>query len=356
MFWLIPGTACFIVTYILSTLLGKVLISKNTELSDYQFKKDPYIYIFLMLALGIISVSFIPPAFQNAITPLKISQIIGAFCFSALIYLLFLFETNKLLNFSILSLSILSAFLFLNPDSLLLSKTISPSIERLIVGIILAGFVFSAKTLIGLPGIFSCFVIVFSSGLAIIALAGGLPIYILLVATLVLGVATSLFQSNRFDFYLKTNEGSLMSFFFLLGSLLLIGINEFAAPSVLILMTYPLSELIWCLIAQYILRRKSPDLYVHATYFVAYKKETDLTAVQGFVFKIGVINGALSLFQLYSPNIFTLPFLTFLINFWLISKLYNVEQPIPTLNQANTQLIQNIKDEITNVKQNFKKD
>jgi len=345
----------FTLTYGLTTLLSKSLVSKNDELEEYTLKKDPYIYIFFLLFTGSLGISFFAQHFENFVVPLKTSQLFLPFLFSGLIYILFLLETNKLLNVSVFAFSILSAFLFLNQESLPLTNIIPYEIQILIIGLLLGGFVFSAKLFVALPGFSSSLISMILIGIVLISLAGGLPLSLILFSMLMLGVFLSLFQTNFFEFKLKTNEGALMSVSFLLGSLFLIGVNEFAAPSMLILMTYPLAELAWCLVFHYILKHPATDLYFNTAYFSAYEKGIDLTSLRGFLFKIYVVNNALALFQLYAPNPFTLPFLAFLINFWLLGKLYNADKLEKTLQETNAQFIQNVKDEIKTMKKNFKK-
>ncbi|MBR2299374.1 MAG: hypothetical protein IJ870_02210 [Alphaproteobacteria bacterium] len=356
MLWLAIGVLLFVVTFTATTLLGKIFINKNSELEEYTFKKDVYLYMFLMFLIGSIGIGFFLPHFHDFVVPLKILQIAGAFFFAAIIYLLFLLETKKLLDLAVFALSILSAFWFISKDSLAFSAFIPYQLEILGIGILVALFVLSAKILIALPSLYSSFISMVLIGLLLISLIGGLPSYVILFASLMLGAWIAVLQMNFFEFKFKINEGAVMSANFLLGAILLLGVNEFAAPSMLILVIYPLAELIWCVIADYILKRHVPDLYLNAAYYTAFEKGADLQTLRAFIFKLSVTNIALALFQLYAPNPFTLPFLGFLINFWLMAKLYNIDQPNQTLKQTNTQFMQDVKNEIENIKQTFKKD
>ena len=352
---LLIGVLLFVITYTATALLGKILINKNSELEEYTLKKDIFLYMFLMFLIGSLSIGFCLPHFHDFVVPLKTAQIAAAFFFAAIIYFLFLLETNKLLDSSVLALSILSAFLFISKDSLALVDFIPYQLEVLGIGLLIALFVLSAKILIALPSLYSCFSSMVLIGLILISLVGGLPSYIVLFSCLMLGAWVAVLQTNFFEFKFKINEGAMMSANFLLGMLFLIGVNEFAAPSMLILATYLLAELIWALIITYILRRPVPDLYLNACYYKAFQNNTPLENIRAFIFRVSTINIALALFQLYSPNLFTLPFLCFLINFWLISKLYHSDKEPQTLKQANADFVQNIKNEIKNIKQTLKK-
>lgn len=357
MLW--PFSICFclfVLTYILTLLLNRFLNDKGSIFSKYSLKKDSYLYILLMFAIGLISVVYFVPDMHDAVIPIKTHQIVLCILFSALIYLFFLLETTWLLNLGIFFFSILSCFLFLNPASLILTNLIPWQAEILIFGVVFALITLSSKVLIGLPGIFSTYMSTVCVSLIFIAFAGGIPFYIAFIAALMVGVWLAALQVNFYDFNFKINEGIVLSSTFLLCSLFLIGINELAAPSMLILAVYPIAESLISLMREYILKQRQTNLYQNSVYFKTFQKGVPIEALHTLLLKLGIINGGFALFQLYAPNVFTLPLIAFVINLWLLGKLSQSDKGDVSLKETNAQMIQNIKQEIQEIKQGLKKD
>lgn len=332
----------FFITYIATMLIRQFLYAKN-DMQIYKFKKDPYLYIFCILATSFFSVFFITPDFSDSVAsePMSAFFLFTNFILAALIYVCFLLEIKKPLIAMIFISSLLSSFLFINPDSLPSISFIPWQLEVLGIGLLMGAVTFSAKLLIGLPGIFSLIMSMSSLGLIIISAAGGLPLIISLMATAFFGIFASTFQFNRQEVTLPINEGAMMSATFLFCTLLLQGINELAAPSMFILIIYFIVELLWSLFKQYILSNKEPDLYFNTIYWSAFQKGLFVSSVHTILFKLCIVNIILATFELHMPNAVSLPLLAFVINCWLLSKMYNIDkiepsQPLPKKTKTAT--------------------
>ena len=349
------GAVIFLLSYTLTRFISHLLSIQDDVSIPYQFKKDPYIYIFLILAVLFGAVYFLNPYFKDAVCPPHLIWLGTSFVFAGLIYLLFLLETDKLLDTCVVIFSILSTFLFADKSALADLAPVPWWLSALGVGLTVSLITLGSRVLAGLTGVFSLVMSMLSLGLFLTSCFGGTPSYLGLMAIAMFGAFACIFQFNAFRLHLKINEGAMMSVTFLFCMLLLSGVNEFAGPSMLILPLYIIAELLWSLCAQYILRRKETDLCFNAIYWSAFQKTTDIGLVYTIIFKICIINIVLSCFQLYAQNAFTLPLLALIINFWLLSKLNVAGQEESTLKDINTDFVENIKTEIGDIKQHLGK-
>lgn len=343
----------FFSAYLFTLLISNVLSIKNDVSIPYQFKKDPYIYIFLLLLVLFVGIASFVPDFRDIILPINPLWLGLSFLFAALIYVLFLLEADTLLDLGVFFLSVLSTFLFANHDALVDLAPVPWQLSALGIGLFIGLITLGARVLAGLTGIFSLVITLCSIGLFLTAVAGGIPFYLGLMAAAVAGTFACVFQFNHWGMRLKINEGVMMSVTFLFCMLLLAGTNELAGPSMFILVLYIPAELFWSLWKQYILRHKEPDLYFNSVYFNTFEKGVDLSTIHVLVLKISTVNTVFALFQLYAQNAFTLPVLVFIIDFWLLSKMNSIGTPAQSIKEINQEFIQNIKNEIKDIKQTF---
>ena len=353
---LIWGTGAFLFGYILTLIIGKFLTFKNDALESYRFFKDPYTYIFLLFTIAFVLIGLSTPNFKDYVAAFRFSWIFTSLTFAGIIYLLFLLQLDNTLLVGIFVASLISAFLFTDRNSISDLTSFCEYYTVTGIGILTGLVVLGAKVLIGLPGVFSMVMMMLSLGLFLISIVGGIPLYLGLMATVMLGVFAGIFLFNRFERQLKLNEGAVLSSMFLFCALLLQGVNEFAGPSMLILVTYILAEFFLSLFFCYFLKRREQHLLFNTMYFSAFEKGVSLESIHMIIFKLCTVNIVLALFQLHSPNVLTLPFLAFVINFWLISKVYYSGIQEQTLTEINKTFMKNVKSEIVEIKQHFKKD
>lgn len=355
MLWhLLYAVGLFIITYSLSSLLFSIYFKKMDNFDEYRFKQDPYFGMFLLFFLSALSLRLLIPDFHDVISPVSTLSFYLPFVFAGLIYFSFLFQSSKLTNVVILACSILSAFLFLKNDSLLFSNLIPASWEKLIFGILIFLITLSSKLLNRLNNIFSAFITTFLVGIVALSLVGGLPLNFGLMAALWVGTWLAYFQFNIFDVKISLNDGAIMSSAFLLSTFLIGSANELSFPSVFILTVYLLAELIWAIVHHFFSKSEATDISEQTVYFNVYQKDVTLFALYIAIFKLGFVNVFLALFQLYAPNAFTLPFLSIIINLWLLSKLNNFDQPDLNLKETSKQFVEDIKENMNEIKNNLK--
>jgi len=346
----------FFFGYVLTLFVGKFLSFKNDALESYQFTKDPYIYIFLILLTGFVFVGFFAADFKDLIVPFRFIWLLASFLFAGVIYFLFLLGIDKLVNLGVILLSFVGAFGFVDRSSALDLIPVAPWLTIAGIAIIMSMITLSARVLIGLPGIFAMVMVMLSLGLILIACAGGVPFYLGLMAAVMFGVFACVFQFNKWERQLKINEGAVISFMFLFCMLLLQGVNELAASSMFILTIYVLLELLWSSFFYYLLRSREPHLFYDTVYFSIFERGVLLSSVYTVVFKLCAINIVFALFQLYAQNAFTLPCLGLVINFWLLSKVFYADNETKSIKEINKNFVEDVKKEIVEIKQHLKKD
>ena len=349
------ATSIFLASYILTFFVANLLSIKGDVAASYLLKKDPFIYIFFILLAFFSAAYFSIPYFHDIIVPPGLLWLGSSFLFAGIIYLLFLLETDLLLDAAVFVFSVLNVFFFANKTVLADLAPVPWQLSALAIGLIIGLITLGAKVLSGLSGVFSLFMATVSFGLFLISCAGGVPLYLGYTALAISGVFACVFRFNGWQLQLHINEGAVMSVTFLFCMLLICATNEFAGPSALILPLYIIAELLWSLFKQYILRKKEPDLYFNSTYFTAFEKGVDIAVIYTLVLKICIVNIVLAVFQLYAQNAYTLPILALIIDFWFLSKISGIGQTEKSLKEVNEHFVQNIKGEIKNIKQHLSK-
>ena len=360
MLWpLIYCMVLFLLTYMLTTLNAKYFSRWNATDPVYTLRHDPFIYIFSLMLLGTFLIYFVTPDYSDSISPLRFSQLVISALSSSFLYffLLYFFKDNRpILTSALIFLGTLVCASCINFENSPLNGYLPAPVQIICVALFISCVALSSKLLIGLPSIFSLFISSSLLGIILLSFLGGLPILYALFAAFFLGIWVAVYQSDKFERNIQLNAQSLSITTLFICTLFAHAISEFSGPSVMILTFYPLSELICALFVTYILRKKENELYLNASYFHGYQRGLSLSVLQSLVFKIGVLNIILSAFQLHSVNAFTLPIIAFVLNLWLISKLYYTDTQMPSFKQASQQVYQNIKQDLKTIKRNIKKD
>lgn len=352
---LAAGSGVFLASYMLTFLVSNILTVKSEAAHSYRFFKDPFVYIFLILLISFAAIAFFASDLKDTITPFSPWWLPASFVFAGLIYLLFLLETEILLDIGVFVFAVLSVFLFADKNALADLAPMPWELSALAIGLTAGLITLGSKVLSGITGIFALMITTLSFGLFLISCVGGIPAYLGLMALSMCGIFICMFRFNGWQLQLQINDGAMMSITFLFCMLLLCGTNEFAGPSMLILPIYIITELFWSLFFQYILRKKEPDLYFNTAYFAAFEKGVDIAVIYTLILKICIINIVLAIFQLYAQNAFTLPLITLMIDFWLLTKINNIGQEEKSIKEVHQDFVENIKDEIKDIKQHFPK-
>lgn len=330
MLWpILSCVSLFLLTYMLTIFSAKYFSAWNTTDTTYLIKHDPFIYIFFTTLVGTFLIYWFTPDLSDSVSPLSNLQTVLPFLASALLYICYLLadSNRRIYTFLCIFFGALICSSSINLQASPLNDTIPIPFQIIGIALFITCVTLSSKLLIGLPSIFSLFIVTGLLGITLLSFLGGLPFLFALFACFSLGIWFAVYQNNRFQKNILLNDYALMSTTLLICTLFAHAISEFSGPSVLILTFYPLSELLCALFTAYILNQKEQDLYLNTAYIHAYRQGASISVLQTLLLKISILNIALASFQLYSVNSFTLPLVGLLLNLWLLSKLYASDVP-----------------------------
>lgn len=317
---------------------------KNINVAVYRLKYDLYVYFFtLFFALCALTFHFFPST-NDAVYDVSLFQFYVPFVCSFLLYVLFLLEMPTLLNAAVIVFSFLCVFLLKTNNALIFADIFPLWAENLIVWFFLVLFVFGIRLLNRVYAVFSTFMLFCSLATVCFCLAGALPFLMAPMMCLWAGFFAALLKINFYGNQVEINDGVIVSVGFLLGSAFVFSANELAESAVWILALYPLLELFWSLTRRYVLLKKSPRLSDQTVYVSVLSRDFPLEALVSNLIKLFVATAALALFQLYSPNVYSILIVAIVLNIWLLNKLYRFDEANPTFKQINADLSQDIKD------------
>lgn len=335
----------------ITAVLARFCAKKNMFSGSYRAVYDPFFYVFGVLCVGTFGVLFFSKDTNDIVTNFSLIKYFAVFLSALCLYVFSLFEAKRVFKTLIVMFSIGGAFL-------MISGTINPfggilpwRAAVFVVGLMMGVLALSGGVMNALVGVFETLVFYMALGVVLLFFVGGMPFYVAFLGALWVGSSIALRQVSLSynQIILPSNACRVLLFLFAM-IFCTTAVNEFCAPSILILSAYPLSELILACFLVYVLKKEPSDLAVNTVYVGVYQKGVTVDALHIALLKLGAINIFLCLFQVYSPNPLTLPVLAFLINGWLLSKLYHFDEeelPVKTVRGA---FIESVKDGFRNIK------
>ena len=350
---LIISVAAGLIGFVLSRLL---LIFSQTGASNqeiYKLYRDSSIVLALLIFGGVAAIFYNMPVKFDVVAPAAGYVLPVIFALAAMVYIAFWLENKMLLNAVILLASWSMAMMM--PDNIIFEGLLPIWADKIIAAAFVFIFVSSAKNINLLAGIFGIQAATITVGTALLALFGGLPMYLGVIGAYLAGVWFGFLNLNWFPSKVYINSGTCAAAAYVLAWVILQGASELAAPSMLILCMYFITEAIWALGQRFIFNVKSNDFAENTASYIAFAKGLETAAIGVAVAKINAVNLILALFQLYSANVYSVPLFTFLIDLWLLGILHNVDSKNKTLKEVNQEFVKGLKDGLRNVKKSLNK-
>lgn len=336
-------------------IAGKIRAKTSIDFV-YHFKTDVTIYLLVMMFIGALGVYFLIPDFSDYLVPMSVWKIVVPFLCAGLIYGSFLFGIKYLPLAVVVFSSFICGFLLVDSSSLVFEDVLSPFWEIFCLSVVAMFISLTGFVLIGIHGLLSLYVLMILTGIILISFVGGLPLYFALTAAFFAGIWAVIYQNNKYNENLRLNVGSALSVTFLVGCLFLCAVNELSFSSIFILAAYPLVEFVWAVVGICFLKNESPDFYMYTAFYNAYMKDVDVITLYTLLFKLLMMNILFALVQLYASNMFTIPVLTLVFNFWMLSKFYHSEESEMSFKEAGQKLIEDVKEQMEILKNKNKKD
>lgn len=340
-----------LVSFVSARIVLGILATKMRG-KDYALKFDAWLEMLVLLLIGALLSTFFIPSLHDQIVPLKIFPILTTVLCAAVIYGVFMLDIPWLLNVCV-GLMVGVLLLFLPPYNILLSAPESLFLDRLLLFCLLTFLTRGATILNGKTGIFLIYASTICMGTIFLSLLGGAPLLLGVLAALIGGVFGAFFNINMLHEKIVFNTGACLSAAFLLSAMVLDLCVEYVPSSALILTLYLPIEFVWAIGHYYLRHNQNIALTDQTMYQKLYDISYALPALWMALAKIGAINVVLACFQLYAPNAFSLPFFAFLLNIWLLSRLFGALEPPTTFKSAHREFIDALKQ---GVKDTFRKE
>lgn len=346
------GAGLFFGAYLLSAVVMKYLSSQDIMGQEYSFKDDPFLYLWTMMSAVFAAVYAFMPQMHDTLIALKLSYLIVPVLCSAVIYVAYLLEIRWLFYLAVL-LSSCAAVLVYPYDWFLLGSHLPYFwLDKLLAVLIVFLLCALVPFLNGLRGHFSVFAVSVLTGVFVLSLCGGVPLFLGILSVIWAGLWTGFFQFNIFSYKIELNDGAATAAMFMISCLLLYCSAEYASASVLILLIYYVAEICWSIVHHFMKASSTDELSENSAYYIAFENYGDnLFAAAVSIIKINLINIVISAFQLFSPNFFALPLLTFIINLWMFGKIGRPEEASLTLKEANETFVREIKNNVNEIRE-----
>lgn len=347
--FVIVGLIGFVLSRLLLTFCKTGISGQNI----YKVYKDTSVWLALLIFGGVAAIFYNAPVKYDIVAPVAGYVLPIIFALATVIYVSYWFANSWLLNALVLTAS--AAMAMILTDNIIFEGILPVWADKIIAAAVVYILVISAKNINLLAGTFGIQAVAITIGAALLALLGGVPIYLGIIGAYLAGVWLGFLNLNRFPSKVYLNGGACMAFAYVLAWIVLQGACELAAPSMFILCMYVVSESLWALAQRIVFNVKNNEFSENTASYSAFEKGLEVTAIGVAVAKINIVNLVLALFQLYSVNTYSVPLFAFLINLWLLGILYNVDDDNKTLKEVNREFVQSFKDGLDNIKKSLKK-
>lgn len=304
-------------------------------------KKDEektFIPCYALIIVGFIALFFLNPTNSDAIYPLNILDIITALLFTGSVY----FFKKFTIPLTILGSAICTYFL---PQEFFLFQGLIPLVlDRIIIIAIMTAVTYCYKFLNGVDGIASIQNITITGGISLLFFIGAIPFLTASMAILLLGISTALLIYNWYPAHLKLNNSDCSAFGFIMTWLLLKISQEGCGSCAIILIMFPLYEILWAVLQKIFPDKRSKEFIENTNYYYAVMTGLPPVAVDSSVIKIQILMMIMSCFQLYAPNAVSVPIFALLIMGWFANKLKNWSEADKSIREINRDVLEDIKD------------
>jgi len=305
----------------------------------------PYPYLFMFIALGMISGYFIRPN-NDFIEPLTLTRILVPLALSWVIYFSYVFFSSFI--YSLVVLACIGITVWLQPIGI---GSPIPVLEvwqvKLIVFVLASLFCLSSCVINAVPHTFIVPSIVILIGISVMSLIDATPVYFALCSAVFIGALAAYLHPNFYEVHIEFDTPTCTAVAYLICNLLLMNLGEFCFSSCFILTSVFWAELLVALWRKYVLAHGG-HLFENTNYFwLASNYSAQVTTIS--VAKICIILLFLAWFQLFSPNAYSLPIIAMIIALWLNNSIGEKESN-KTFRELNKELVENLKQNIEEAK------
>lgn len=345
-------TICTIIFSFFLSFSGFLIYLKNPQPKEQAlFYKNLAFAPYCLSCILLFSILyFITPTATDFVRSIDAYSIIIPLLCAIIVYSCTLFQqTAKYTPLTILAAIVISTLL-LPSDFLLFNNHLPFWLDR--ICIIATWFLFANFYYIlnGVEGLLGAHTLSIGISFLILCFIDAIPLFYGLVALSIIGISGSFLIFNWFPARISFTTDSCKVLGFIIGWLLIYSSSENMAPCNFILIAFYILELIQASIKKISLRDKFATLTVNTTYYQANISGLSPTECCVFLFKLQTLLIIIACFQLYSPNTYSLPMLSLLLTAWFLTKLKDWQNPNTGIHEVNKNFIQNIRQNIDDIK------
>ena len=299
---------------------------------------------------------FIVPTKGDFISDFQPTELLIPLICAGVCYALSLFKTTaKFLNLALI-LSVGISTFFLPSDFLIFKGSVPFWADRLFLIIIWSVFACFYHILNGVNGILPIFNASYAFVLIVLSLLNAAPALYGFIGLGLLTVNTSFMIYNWFPAKITLTDNSCKIFGFILGGVMIFGCSENLAPCFSIILTIFVLELFQSIFKKLTLRNKYNNLAANTIYYQAHIRGLSPEQVCLAVFKIQTLFIILSCFQAYLPNDYSLPIASIFLAAWFLNKLHTWDEPKQSLKEINQEFVNDLRQNINEIKDSIKRD
>lgn len=355
-FWLILVLSTIVISFVVS-FSGFLIYLKKPLPEQYSFAEKNLAFApFYLSCLILFSLLYVvTPTANDFILDINMFSVVLPLLLAGGVYLCTLFKKSaKYTPLALLAAIAVSTFLL--PPEFLMFKGILPFwLDRL--SILAIWFVFSNFYYIlnGVDGLIGTNTISIAFAFLVLGVLDAVPFYYALVALCLTAVTSSFLILNWFPARVAFTADSCKVLGFIIGWFLTFSSSEGLAPCNFIFIIFYILELMEASIKKISLRDRFSSLTSNTTYYQANISGLSPTEICIFLFKLQIVFIIIGNFQLYAPNAYSLPVVSLILGAWFLAKLKNWQTPDKKLRDLNKDFMEDIRQNIEEIKNNLGK-
>lgn len=221
--------------------------------------------------------------------------------------------------------------------------------------ILLIWFLFSNFYYIlnGVDGLIGTQTFCIAAAFGILGIIDAIPLFYTMIAVSLMSISGSFLILSWFPARISLTQDSCKVLGFIVGWLLVFSSAEGLAPCNFIFIVFFILELIQAAVKKISLRDRYESLTANTTYYQANVSGLSPAEICVFLFKLQTVLVIIGCFQLYSPNAYSLPAFSLVLGAWFLNKLKNWQTPDKGLKEINKDFMEDIRQNIEDIKNNI---
>lgn len=338
---------CFSVSFIVLNILIKNKV-QNGKINEGIF---PY---FFPIICGVIVFTNQFVSTKDFLFPLFNIEQIGIIFLTIGIYLLAQKNHKNKYNFICILISYGILIEYLPKEYFIQFSEYPTELIKIALIIILSLFCFCFQYLNGIDGIVSIQFITTSIGIFLLSLLGGVPQALGLIGLSITSIFLAFLSFNLSPARINMDSASCLSFGFIISWLIFRSSLEGSSSCIISYNMFYLYTILEGFIK--IIYTQQTSLMQNTNYVQAWIKGLPSQDIYRNIYRISLFLLIIGTFQLYAPNQYSIPLLSFITVAWFSNNLRNWDKDSPNYKEIHKEAIKELKNNINEIKNNLRKD